>query len=136
MIISDPKNTHCFLHSAPVCRWTEDEDEIIDRAVAEQGHAWRNIALLLPGRTHSGCRNRWVRLQERRLAQAGMHVTGATGVMDVLRRIGVTYVSDGHGATPNPAERDAEAAGTENGTEESLDAHTPTSTASPLLAEA
>ena len=64
----------------------------------EQGPMWRNIAQLLPGRTHSGCRNRWVRMQERRLAQAGVHVTGATGVMDVLRRIGATWLSEAQSA--------------------------------------
>ncbi|EOD12682.1 hypothetical protein EMIHUDRAFT_213460 [Emiliania huxleyi CCMP1516] len=60
--------------------WTEEEDSIIDNAVAQRGPCWAAIAQLLPGRTYSGCRNRWVRLQERRLAAAGLHVKGAAQV--------------------------------------------------------
>mmetsp|Transcript_6079 Transcript_6079/g.18143 ORF Transcript_6079/g.18143 Transcript_6079/m.18143 type:complete len:129 (+) Transcript_6079:415-801(+) len=74
--------------------WTEEEDSIIDNAVAQRGPCWAAIAQLLPGRTYSGCRNRWVRLQERRLAAAGLHVKGAAQVTEVLRRLGFSWGSD------------------------------------------
>ena len=54
--------------------WTPEEDNIIDMAVRMQGLTWKAIAKLLPGRTESGCRNRWVRNQERAFAAAGMNV--------------------------------------------------------------
>ena len=65
--------------------WTAEEDERIDRGVRLEGLRWREIAARLPGRTESGCRNRWVRTQERQLAAAGMPVRGAAEVFAALR---------------------------------------------------
>ena len=64
--------------------WTPEEDNIIDMAVRMQGLTWKAIAKLLPGRTESGCRNRWVRNQERAFAAAGMTVQGAAAVFAAL----------------------------------------------------
>ena len=50
-----------------------------------EGLRWREIAARLPGRTESGCRNRWVRTQEPQLAAAGMPVRGAAEVFAALR---------------------------------------------------
>lgn len=69
--------------------WTAEEDRIIDQGVRLQGLKWKAIAALLPGRTDSGCRNRWVRIQERELAQSGMFVHGAPEVMAELRKLGL-----------------------------------------------
>lgn len=68
--------------------WTEEEDRIIDEGVRLRGLRWRAIAALLPGRTNSGCRNRWVRNQERLLASAGTPVQGAAEVLAALRKAG------------------------------------------------
>ena len=64
--------------------WTPEEDNIIDMAVRMQGLTWKAIAKLLPGRTESGCRNRWVRNQEREFAAAGLAVHGAAAVFAAL----------------------------------------------------
>ena len=64
--------------------WTAEEDLIIDHAVRVRGLRWKAIAELLPGRTESGCRNRWVRSQERVFAAAGLHVHGAAAVFAAL----------------------------------------------------
>ena len=64
--------------------WTADEDMIIDHAVRVRGLRWKAIAALLPGRTESGCRNRWVRNQERVFAAAGLQVHGAQAVFAAL----------------------------------------------------
>ena len=64
--------------------WTADEDMIIDHAVRVRGLRWKAIAALLPGRTESGCRNRWVRNQERVFAAAGIKIVGAKAVFDAL----------------------------------------------------
>ena len=45
--------------------WTEAEDNLIDTAVRHHKLRWKAIAAMLPGRTESGCRNRWVRNMER-----------------------------------------------------------------------
>merc|ERR1719487_399422 len=66
--------------------WTAEEDRIIDMGVRVQGLKWRAIAALLPGRTESGCRNRWVRTQERLFAAAGTPVHGAAEVFAALRK--------------------------------------------------
>ena len=50
--------------------WTEEEDRTIADGVAKFGCKWRQIAALLPGRTDSSVRNRWVRLQQQ-LASGG-----------------------------------------------------------------
>lgn len=42
--------------------WTADEDRIIEDGVRRFGCKWRQIAALLPGRTDSSIRNRWMRL--------------------------------------------------------------------------
>mmetsp|Transcript_70671 Transcript_70671/g.117390 ORF Transcript_70671/g.117390 Transcript_70671/m.117390 type:complete len:386 (-) Transcript_70671:151-1308(-) len=68
--------------------WTAEEDRIIDEGVRLQGLKWRAIAAMLPGRTDSGCRNRWVRTQERLLAAQGRPVHGAAEVFAVLRELG------------------------------------------------
>jgi len=68
--------------------WTPEEDQIIDHAVRIQGLRWRAIATMLPGRTDSGCRNRWVRSQERQLAAEGVPVHGAAEVFAALRAAG------------------------------------------------
>uniref|UniRef100_A0A7S4ETA8 Uncharacterized protein n=1 Tax=Chrysotila carterae TaxID=13221 RepID=A0A7S4ETA8_CHRCT len=68
--------------------WTPEEDRIIDWAVRVQGLRWRAIAEMLPGRTDSGCRNRWVRSQERLLSSEGVSVHGAAEVFAALRKAG------------------------------------------------
>jgi len=45
--------------------WTEAEDSLIDTAVRHHKMRWKAIAAMLPARTESGCRNRWVRNMER-----------------------------------------------------------------------
>ena len=47
--------------------WTEEEDQVIDDGFHQHGPSWREIAQLLPGRTHSGCRNRYCPLSHCRL---------------------------------------------------------------------
>ena len=89
--------------------WTTEEDLTIDHAVRPspnpnpdpdpgpspspnpepdqvrmRGLRWKAVAALLPGRTESGCRNRWVRNQEREFAAAGLHVHGAAAVFAAL----------------------------------------------------
>ena len=49
-----------------------------------RGLRWKAVAALLPGRTESGCRNRWVRNQEREFAAAGLAVHGAAAVFAAL----------------------------------------------------
>lgn len=80
--------------------WTPEEDQIIDVAVRIQGLRWRAVAAMLPGRTDSGCRNRWVRSQERQLAAAGMPVHGAAEVFAALRATGRLMSRDGAAASP------------------------------------
>lgn len=65
--------------------WTAEEDRIIDHAACVQGLRWKAIAAILPGRTDSGCRNRWVRNHQRILASRGTPVKGAAGVFAALR---------------------------------------------------
>ena len=52
--------------------------------VRMRGLRWKAVAELLPGRTESGCRNRWVRNQEREFAAAGLLVHGAAAVFAAL----------------------------------------------------
>eukprot|EP00967_Tisochrysis_lutea_P097388 scaffold143022_cov28-Tisochrysis_lutea.AAC.2 len=65
--------------------WTEEEDRIIDYAVRFQGLRWKAVAAMLPGRTDSGCRNRWVRNQQRILSSMGMPAKGAADIFAALR---------------------------------------------------
>ena len=51
-------------------QWTAEEDMTIADGVATYGCKWRQIAALLPGRTDSSVRNRWVRLQQQKAAAA------------------------------------------------------------------
>jgi len=85
--------------------WTAEEDRIIDTGVRVQRLKWRAIAEMLPGRTDSGCRNRWVRTQQRLLASAGTPVRGAAGVFLALRQSGM--LND----PPPPAEEDSDSLG-------------------------
>jgi hypothetical protein len=41
-------------------RWTEQEDALLRRAVAEHGRAWSRVAEFVPLRTDVQCRERWV----------------------------------------------------------------------------
>ena len=68
--------------------WTAEEDRTIDEGVRLEGLRWREIAARLPGRTESGCRNRWVRTQERLFAANGVQVHGAAEVFAALRAAG------------------------------------------------
>ncbi|KAL1504948.1 hypothetical protein AB1Y20_008715 [Prymnesium parvum] len=43
-------------------RWTAHEDQVIQDGVKRWGCKWRQIAALLPGRSDSSIRNRWMRL--------------------------------------------------------------------------
>merc|ERR1712226_1773635 len=44
--------------------WTEEEDELILEGVRIHGLKWRTIVEVLPGRSDSAARNRWLRLQK------------------------------------------------------------------------
>ena len=68
--------------------WTAEEDRTIDEGVRLEGLRWREVAEKLPGRTASGCRNRWVRTQERNFAADGRAVRGAVAVFAALRAEG------------------------------------------------
>ena len=68
--------------------WTAEEDRTIDEGVRLEGLRWREVAERLPGRTESGCRNRWVRTQERLFAANGVQVHGAAEVFAALRAAG------------------------------------------------
>ena len=61
---------------------------LIDEGVRLEGLRWREVAEKLPGRTASGCRNRWVRTQERNFAADGRAVRGAVAVFAALRAEG------------------------------------------------
>mmetsp|Transcript_24393 Transcript_24393/g.78679 ORF Transcript_24393/g.78679 Transcript_24393/m.78679 type:complete len:396 (+) Transcript_24393:211-1398(+) len=65
--------------------WTAEEDRIIDHAVRFQDLRWKAIAALLPGRTESGCRNRWLRNQQRILTALGVPAKGTADVFAALR---------------------------------------------------
>jgi len=65
--------------------WTPDEDMVIDHAVRVQGLRWKAVAAALPGRSDSGCRNRWVRSQQQLLTSMGLPAKGATDVFTALR---------------------------------------------------
>jgi len=53
--------------------WTVEEDRIIEDGVRRFGCKWRQIAALLPGRTDSSVRNRWMRLcKESQSARSSM----------------------------------------------------------------
>lgn len=46
--------------------WTDEEDLILRDTHAEIGNRWRNIALLLPGRSENSVKNRWNSAKRRR----------------------------------------------------------------------
>jgi len=68
--------------------WTKEEDLTIDEGVKMHGFKWRAIAAVLPGRTESGCRNRWIRNQERALDARGIRARGAQEVIAALHKSG------------------------------------------------
>ena len=39
--------------------WTEEEDELLRKAVAGFGSSWIHVATAIPGRTNDQCRERW-----------------------------------------------------------------------------
>ncbi|KIM45842.1 hypothetical protein M413DRAFT_440894 [Hebeloma cylindrosporum] len=39
--------------------WTEEEDELLKKAVAGFGNSWIHVATAIPGRTNDQCRERW-----------------------------------------------------------------------------
>lgn len=39
--------------------WTEEEDELLRKAVAGFGNLWMHVATAIPGRTNDQCRERW-----------------------------------------------------------------------------
>ena len=82
--------------------WTPEEDNIIDMAVRMQGLTWKAIAKLLPGRTESGCRNRWVRNQERAFAAAGMNVQVHTPRTACTSCAACTFCAPCAPCTPSP----------------------------------
>lgn len=43
-------------------RWTAHEDQVIQEGVHRWGCKWRQISAMLPGRSDSSIRNRWMRL--------------------------------------------------------------------------
>ena len=68
-----------LLGERPHGDWSAEEDTMIVEAISRLGCKWRAVAALLPGRTESGCRNRWVRNQERVFAAAGIHANSESG---------------------------------------------------------
>lgn len=68
--------------------WTEAEDALIDTAVRHHKLRWKAIAAMLPGRSESGCRNRWVRNMEKILAAAGVQAHGTSEVIAALHAAG------------------------------------------------
>lgn len=82
--------------------WTPEEDALIDRAVRIGGLRWKAVAAMLPGRTESGCRNRWVRSQQRNLSQLGIEAKGATEVIAHLRNVGAMKVRKRPSTKPPP----------------------------------
>jgi hypothetical protein len=47
---------------APTLKWKPEEDAKLLEAVKKFGQVWMAVALLVPGRTNSQCRQRWVNL--------------------------------------------------------------------------
>jgi hypothetical protein len=60
------------------CKWTEEEDAKLTKAVTEFCNDWVRVAALVPGRTNDQCRHRWVMClvvkwtveEDKKLAQA------------------------------------------------------------------
>jgi len=90
--------------------WTEEEDRYIDHAVRVEHLKWRAIAANLPGRTESGCRNRWVRNKRQQLANIGVQCASAQEVSEALAalegvRIGRPAAAAPPAAAPPPPAR-------------------------------
>ncbi|EOD23681.1 hypothetical protein EMIHUDRAFT_254903 [Emiliania huxleyi CCMP1516] len=45
--------------------WSAEEDALLHSFVQTLGHQWKKIAELLPGRSKSSTRNRWIRIGRR-----------------------------------------------------------------------
>ena len=81
--------------------WTEQEVQCISQGVLD-GLRWHSIALQLPGRTASSCRNRWVRQKQKDLARIGVEARSAAEVDQACRRHGLLPTRNTHGGRTEP----------------------------------
>uniref|UniRef100_A0A7S3X1A8 Myb-like domain-containing protein n=1 Tax=Emiliania huxleyi TaxID=2903 RepID=A0A7S3X1A8_EMIHU len=68
--------------------WTTQEVDLICQGVL-RGLRWKDIADMLPGRTESSCRNRWVRHKQKELSGMGVEAKTAVDVDSACRRFGL-----------------------------------------------
>lgn len=80
--------------------WSWRETQTIEEGV-RKGLKWKAIAALLPGRSDSSCRNRWLRKKQKELAMAGINVRNAAEVVAACRRVGLLGPYNPQGAEAN-----------------------------------
>lgn len=85
--------------------WTAEEDEILRKAVEQfKGRSWKQVAELLPGRTHSQAAHRWQKVLDPKLKKGSW-----TKDEDEMLQTAVEEMGEGHWS------RVAERVGTRNG---------------------
>ena len=67
--------------------WSAEEDALLHSFVQTLGHQWKKIAELLPGRSKSSTRNRWIRIGKAAVKAAGSARPSSQGYL--CRRCGL-----------------------------------------------
>ncbi|EOD37481.1 hypothetical protein EMIHUDRAFT_225326 [Emiliania huxleyi CCMP1516] len=113
------------------CIWTAEEDAFIDRAVRFRGLRWKAIAEMLPGRSETGCRKRWMRCQQRRLAARGIKVSRMSDVVANVHNVGAMRTRKPPSSQPPPEVELWSGSGREQSGLELAWAHAPSACARP-----